>query len=282
MIYFFMGVPGAGKSLHLAKCIFNQLAKGYNVICCNLKLDEKEIERLKEVRKIKNDLGTLVCVPKYDLIDNAFVFPEDTPKKQIKYSYIEGLYGFAENFHKRNEKGQFIEGQTLLVIDECEDFYDSRTWNNPDRLKWVEFFRMHRHYGFDCILCSQTDNGIDKKIRAVLQTKVDHRDYINYKGFWKMFAKLNGGHLFLCNEYLYAIKKRSDSFIRTYFNNDYKDFYNIYDSFETVQHIEGKTYDIKEECENDEEHEKNEYWNECINELNMGVYMLHPELCEGL
>lgn len=278
MIYFYMGVPGSGKSLHLAKCIVNHALNGKNILCCNLKVDEEEIKRIAQSRKVNLDtLGAFVCVPKDDLIDNAFKsYPE--PKKR-KFSYIQGLYGFAENFHKRNAKGQFIEGQTLLIIDECEDFFDSRTWSNPDRLQWVSFFRMHRHYGFDCILCSQTDNGIDKKIRAVLQTKVDHRDYINYKGFWKLVAKLNGGHLFLCNEYLYAIKNRKESFICSYFNNDYKQYYNVYDSFDVEQHISGKDVITEKEIK---EKELNKIWTECINELNEGVYMARPEPCEGL
>lgn len=283
MVYFYCGVPGSGKSLHLAKTICEDwLFQGKNVICVNMKLNEDEILNLARSRGI-DTVGTLVCVGGHEFLENAFRYPNQkksarADEKPNKYSYIEGLYGFAENFHRYNEKLQYEENQTLVAISECEDFFDNRAWNRSDRIKWVEFFRMHRHYGFDCILESQTDKGIDKKIQAVLQTKVEHRDYIHYKGFWKMFAVLRGGHAFLCVETLYALKNNKLNHLKSYFNSGYEAYYNIYDSFETTRHIKGKVFLTEEQKE---KIRRDEIWAECVDELLTGVYAACPEPVRG-
>lgn len=259
MINFYTGVPGSGKSLHLAQEIVDWLLKGKNVICVNISVDYEEIIRIANERKIKN-VGNLICIPKDEFLNNSIKKDKkniNNEKSKIQYSYIFGLYGFAENFHELNEKGDFIEYQTLLAIDEADDFFDSRKWNRSDRSQWCEFFRMHRHYGFDVVLCSQTEKGIDKKIVALLQTKFEHRDYIKHKGFWHFVALIKGGHLFWCAEYNLTIKDKKESVKATYFLTHYKEYYNVYNSFSVEKHIDSAPRRILTDKER-----RDEYWNE--------------------
>lgn len=229
MVYFYTGTPGSGKSLHLAKTICDYLFAGKTVIS-NLDVNMYQVKALARKNGIPADkLGTFIFVPKFEFLHNSILLQ---PNRKKEFSYIRGLYCFAENFHKRDDYYNYIPGQTLLILDECDDYFLRLNYRNPDRPDWAEFFRMHRHYGFDCILCSQTDSKLDTNICGVLQTKVSHVDFFNYKGILKFLARLSGGHLFIVNESLYAIKGK-DGHICTYLLRDYKKYYKIYNSFAT-------------------------------------------------
>lgn len=223
MIDFYCGVPGSGKSLHAAEYIYKSLQNGVNVIA-NFQVDVS----LVKPRKNK-PLGVFIYVPNSDLLNDAY-------RKKIPdhFSYIDGLCGFAENFHKRNNKEQFIEGQTLLVFDECQELFNSRSWNRKDRLAWASWFRQHRKYGYDVLLISQDDGCIDKQIRAIMEFNVLHRNCKNYRFLTKLLAYLCGGNLFVFVTSMYGMKSKKDSYIRhKYFKGKklYYDFYNSYKIF---------------------------------------------------
>lgn len=272
MIYFYDGVPGSGKSLHLAMTITEWLLTGKNAICANLKIDYDAVLQIAKERNISN-VGSLICVPRDEFLNNSITVVGT--KKKEEFSYIKGLYGYAENFHQYNEKGQFIEYQTLLVIDECQDYFDSRRWNRADRLPWASFFQMHRHYGFQVVLCSQTDSAIDKRIVALLQTKVSHRDYMYHKGFWKFVAKIKGGHLFWVGEYNYQIKDKKERVLGFYFLRGYEEYYSVYDSFSVETHIPGKEKNIPKP---QEQLDKDLAWEECTRALYCGEYLTQSSL----
>ena len=125
-----------------------------------------------------------------------------------RYSYIEGLYGFAKQFLKRNHRGQIIEHQAIIVLDECQELFNSRSWNRQDRLEWCSFFRQHGKYGYDVYLISQDDKVIDKQIRNILQYEFEHRCVNNYKFFGKLLGIMAGGKLFCCVQRMYGVKSK--------------------------------------------------------------------------
>ena len=141
MIHFFTGKPGNGKSLHMAQIIYDSVKKGKNVIA-NFEVNEDYFKNCRHPEK----LGVFIYESNYYWLNSAYKKGANTVQS---YSYIDGLYNFAFMYHERNKKGQFIEGQTLLVLDECQELFNKRQWNRAARLLWGSFFRQHRKLGGD-------------------------------------------------------------------------------------------------------------------------------------
>lgn len=234
MIHFFTGTPGSGKSLHMAMVIDKQLRKGHNVIA-NFQINEASFDRFKE--KHPDKLGQFIYCPNTYWLNNSYKPHADEHGKiiqlpQDRYTYLEGLYRFALQFHKRNSKGQIIEGQTILVLDECQELFNPRSWNRKDRLSWCSFFREHRKYGYEVYLISQDDNVIDKQIRSILQYEYLHRCVNNYKLFGRLLGIMAGGKLFVCIKRMYGVKSKDAKVKSTFFTGQRK-YYDFYDSYAT-------------------------------------------------
>lgn len=230
MIYFFTGKPGNGKSLHMAEIIYNSMLRGVNVIS-NIQINEHAFDRCRHREK----LGKFIYIDNAEWLNNAY---RRQPGNAVRYSYIDGLYNFALNFHKTNSRGQIKEGQTILVLDECQDLFNTRTWNRSDRLQWCSFFRIHRHYGYDCYLISQDDRVIDKQIRSILQKEIEHRCINNYKLLGKILGLLAGGRLFIAIERDYTLNGKNNSRMGSQYFRGRKKFYNFYDSYVTAPRAE--------------------------------------------
>lgn len=234
MVHFFTGTPGSGKSLHMAMVIDKQLKKGKNVIA-NFEINESIYKRWDEKHPGKR--GMFIYAPNTDLLNSAYrPYKDDKGRMHAppddKFSYIEGLYGFAANYHKVNSKGQITEGQTLLVLDECQELFNPRSWNRKDRLKWCSFFREHRKYGYEVYLISQDDTVIDKQIRHILQFEYEHRCVNNYKLLGRVLGVLSGGKLFIYIQRIYGLKKKDAKVKVKYFQGERK-YYEFYDSYKT-------------------------------------------------
>lgn len=235
MIHFFTGTPGSGKSLHMAMLMDKQLRKGKNVIA-NFEINERTYKRFNQ--KHPGRLGHFIYVSNTELLTNAYFKKYDerrccfveSPKDS--FSYIDGLYGYAQNFHKRNSRGQIIEGQTLLVLDECQDLFNPRSWNRKDRLKWCSFFREHRKYGYEVYLISQDDKIVDKQIRAILQYEYVHRCINNYKLSGKILGFIAGGKLFVYVKKMYGIRSK-EAKVKSKFFTGQRRYYEYYDSYKT-------------------------------------------------
>lgn len=228
MVYMYDGVPGSGKSLHVAKEIYKALRNGKNVIS-TIKFRDDLVKPKKGREK-----GKFIYVSKEELLFNSFYRMKGTkeryerkePLKEMGFSYILGLEGFARNFHARNSDGSIKEHQTLLCIDECQDFFNTRTWNRADRLSWCSFFRMHRHLGYDCILSSQDDKVVDKQIRAVLQRRVLHRNVKDLKVIGFFLWVIAGMDLFCASESIYSIRGKAGHVRTVYFKG--RKYYGFY------------------------------------------------------
>lgn len=236
MIYFYMGRPGSGKSLHMASEIYEAIWNGKNVFA-NFEINESYFAKARHPER----LGQFIYVSNREWQENAYtnrvtVNPKDGCRMKGvipdgRYTYLDGLYRFALQFHKRNRDGQIIEHQSLLVLDECQTLFNSRMWAKKDRLDWIEFFREHRKYGYDIYLVSQDDKVIDKQIRDIMEIKVEHRNVKNYKTAGKLLAFLRGGHLFVWIMSNYAIRTKDAYMCSEYFTG--KKFFKFYDSYAT-------------------------------------------------
>lgn len=231
MIYFFTGKPGNGKSLHMAEIIYHAMKQGKNVIA-NFAINEGSFDGCRA--KKKGTLGQFLCMDNRYWRDNAFLDRHRQPLNDgAHYSYLEGLYGYALQFHERNGRGQIKEGQTLLVLDECQELFNARSWNRRDRLLWCAFFRQHRKFGYDVYLISQDDKVIDKQIRSILQDEYEHRCVNHYKFFGKFLGLLSGGKLFVCIRRTYMFgKKTKDAKQDAHFFRGRKKYYGFYDSYQ--------------------------------------------------
>lgn len=213
--------------------IDEQLRKGKNVIA-NFEINERLFRRFD--RKHPGKRGQFIYVPNSQWLVNAYK-PTVSGRRSIpppsdSFSYINGLYGYAQNFHKRNYRGQIIESQTLLVLDECQDLYNPRSWNRKDRLQWCSFFREHGKYGYEVYLISQDETVLDKQIRHVIQYEYVHRCVNNYKLLGKILGFMMGGRLFVYVQKMKGVKSK-DATVKTKFFSGQQKYYEFYDSYKT-------------------------------------------------
>ena len=182
MISLYSGTPGSGKSLHCAYKMIDFIKMGKTVIA-NFPIDETYFYKHGKKPKRYGDfiyLNALELTPQY-LID------------------------YAQKHHKLGK-----EGQTMVVIDECSLMFNSRDWKMQDRMSWIRFFQLHRHFGFDVILICQHDRMLDRQIRAFIETEYKHRNAKNYKIFGFILHLLTGG-FFVCIEEWYGCRLRCGS-----------------------------------------------------------------------
>lgn len=225
MLYFYTGIPGSGKSYHLSKTIFDSLQRGKTVFA-NLPINTDNIQRY-----CRKPIGHFFYISNDEWLNSSIRIKDNKGGCQSLYSYLQGLKNYALMFHKRTKDGKMIEHQSLLVLDEAQDLFNSRTWNRKDRLEWVSFFRLHRHYGYDVVLVSQDDKSLDKQLKAVFDTQVHHRKISRYKKFGKLLKILAGGELFMCIESLYDMNKRTNEHLKSYIIRGTSKYYDIYDSY---------------------------------------------------
>lgn len=128
---------------------------------------------------------------------------------------------------KRNKRGQIIEKQTLLIIDECQTMFNSRSWNQRGRSEWVIFFTQHRKFGYTVILVSQHKDLIDKQIRHIFQHDYEHRNVKNFKLIGWFLALLLGGNFFAIPVKSMDTGKKD----HTEFMLASRKYYKLYDSY---------------------------------------------------
>lgn len=183
-IQLFSGVPGSGKSYHAVLDIVFALKHG-KYIYTNIELNFKAVAKAANKK--------LVYVKEH-------IFYRDT--YDITISDI--VFTFRR-FVKGNKEHQF-----LLVLDEAGDIFNPREWKSADRLDWLKFFRLHRHFYIDVILVAQSDDFIDKQIRGVVELESEHVNAKHYKLMGLILSFVFGG-LFVCKNSMYNAKLRTDT-----------------------------------------------------------------------
>lgn len=200
MISLYTGTCGSGKSLHSAKNILEWLSFGRPVIV------NFDINLPKKYMKFKKNLH---------FIDNTSLKPLELEKFSRKY------------FDGKRVR----EGKILLIIDECQMMFNSRDWSSSDRMDWLKFFTIHRHFGYDIVLVCQYDRMIDRQIRSVVEHNYIHRKVANFGIKGKILSLLMGGNVFCYVKMWYPINER----ISATFFHARKKYYSIYDTFNTFE-----------------------------------------------
>ena len=207
MIWIYTGTPGSGKSLHCAKDIMFKINRGQRVIA-NFPINEEYLK--KKYRR------------------NFLYLPDD----ELTPHY---LFEFAKAFHKEKK-----EGQTLIFIDEAQRLFPIDR-NYTLKKEWEHFFQLHRHYGYNIILCTQQFSYINKGIRIQAEYEVKHRKINNYRVFGFILGKLCGGALFTSLEYWVGARQCTNQQWFTY----RKKFGRLYDTFGNFKTDYIQTGDIK-------------------------------------
>jgi hypothetical protein len=68
------------------------------------------------------------------------------------------------------------ESRGLVVLDEAAQWLNARTWSDDDREVITEWFRIHRHLGWDIHLVTQELDFIDKQVRELVEEEVRVRN----------------------------------------------------------------------------------------------------------
>lgn len=189
MIELYSGTPGSGKSLHTSKEISEWLRAGkYVISTCYIDTDlcflnpfqkwyvnhfNKKPEKIKRNKKA----------------DNFYYIP-------IEEVSPEYLYEFAAKKHVFGK-----EHQTIVFLDECvaifsptvlaEDKGGIKKWN-----AWDEFFRKHRHVGYDVVMIPQSKKLIARKVIEYAEFEVKHYNRKNQGFIGWLFSMFVGGSLF--------------------------------------------------------------------------------------
>lgn len=206
-VYFYSGKPGSGKSLHAAKMIDQWIKRGKNVIT-NFPLNEQFWDK----RRCKGRKTGIVL---------------STSNEDFLKFGVKGLVGFSQQFHELNKEGKMKEKQTLVVLDECQTMFNSRSWNVKGRADWVILFSQHRKLGYEFLLISQDKAFVDKQIRAQFQWDYEHRNLKNFKTFGMFLSLISGGNFFVVVVKSMDIGKKDHA----EFRGSSKRYYKLYDSY---------------------------------------------------
>lgn len=197
MIFLYSGTPGSGKSLHVAERLYHLLRAGRPTVC-NFPINLNRIPKKKrELFCYKSNL-------------------EITPEFLIEFS--------QKHFQGKKVK----EGSLLLVIDECQLMFNARDWSKSGRDKWLSFFTLHRHYGYDIILVAQFDRMIDRQIRSLIEYEYIHRKVNNF-GLRGMLlcAVMLSPKLFVSVKVWYPMKEK----VSSEFFKCKRKYYSLYDTY---------------------------------------------------
>lgn len=237
MIEFWTGPPGAGKSLHMAHEIRQDLRMGKQVIS-TANIDTRLV--------FMNPLQRFIF-----WITNGKKILYTPNKKQRNFHYIDilnvtpsYLYQHAARYHVEAK-----EHQTRLYLDECVAIFSPtiigenvKMWN-----EWDKFFRVHRHLGFDVILIPQSVKLISRKVKEYAEFEVKHFNR-KHQGFLGFFLSLFIGGLFsysVCWRGIHAKPLSQGWFTYTKY---YGSMYNSYCLFGDTLNPYFKEYEEKREA----------------------------------
>ena len=207
----YSGTPGSGKSLHLAREIYDycRMPKERLVIA-NFSVDKTQLKHPE----------------RFVYMDNEDLTPERLI--QIGKDRFDPSLSYSER-----------ENSIILMIDECQILFNARSWNAKDRSAWVKFFTQHRKLGYSVILVAQFDLMIDKQIRALIESQYVHRK-LSSMGFFGLALKyICRGDLYVAVEIFYALRlKTGQRFFRAR-----KKYYSLYDTSNLFEEFDynGKT-----------------------------------------
>lgn len=138
MIICFEGTPGSGKSYDAVRKIVDNLKAGRRVYT---NIDGLDLDEQREHIKIYAELD-----------DYEF-------KNRLHHLDI----AQTREFWKHVKQG------SLVVIDETQNFFNSRDWNKDSNREVTAWASTHRHHGFDVVLITQDITRIDSALRSLVE-----------------------------------------------------------------------------------------------------------------
>lgn len=230
MFILFSGVPGTGKSLHAAQCMFDTLKKTNKAVIANFEINPNVIDSRN-----------------FYYMSNLDITPES-------------LWKFSNEWYKTHT---FSENGILLVVDECQLIFNCRDtgigMSGTDgksafkrRMQWVEFFSQHRKAGYQIIGIAQNDRMVDRQIRACIEMECNHRNLSRMGLLGKLCQIFFVGGKFLASWRYYGVRQITDQEIV----RGNKKLYAFYDSFGTFareKYIKGLEESQPEEQEEEPE-----------------------------
>ena len=145
-----------------------------------------------------------------------------------EYMTVEFLYDFAARYHVYGK-----EKQTYLYLDECVALFSPTVIGDNKELwnKWDNFFRQHRHLGYEIILVPQSKRLISRKVIEYAETEVKHYNR-KYQGNFGFFLSLFSAGYFLTKVCWRGDKEPIEQrFFR--YRPFYGQMYNSYSMFDT-------------------------------------------------
>lgn len=218
MITLYSGTPGSGKSLHVAEIIYRNMISGQKAVVCNFNINYNVFVNKKRFSKKSYRVDKSPCIS----IDNA----DFTVDNLVNYAKA----FFTREYDEEDDRYVIKEGSGLVIIDECQLFFNSRTWQSRERAKWIWFFTQHRKFGYDVILITQFDRLIDRQIRGVIEYEVTHRRLGNFKAWGKLVEFIARQPVFVCNRCWYCLKGKKDGKISSNFFRGKPIFYRFYNT----------------------------------------------------
>lgn len=202
MIVLYSGNTGSGKTLHAMRDVV--LAdRDDNPIVLNFELNMNYIRNKDRVFTVDNS--------------------ELTPQ------YLEK---FARDYW--SAMGERVEeDRILLIIDECQLIFNTRSWVKNFKIGWGGFFSQHRKMGYKIILITQNHEFIDKQVRTLIEYEFKHRKVSN-AGPFGVFLSIVFGSRFLVKKEWYAVRSMGKGAALGWkFLPIYGRCYKLYDTFKT-------------------------------------------------
>lgn len=223
MINAFIGTPGSGKSLHLSKCILDDL------------------KPKKQILVVTNVPIKRTCIDPRSYDRYVYVSNE-----QLKNAKI--LIKIAEEYWKTHTctNPNEYESRIRLYIDECQLLFNARDWQKNSKTYWPSFFSVHRHYGYHVVLVTQMLSSLDKQVRGLVEYYTVHRKVSNFGVSGFLLGLIFRGGLF-CSVTCWAPideKIFSEFFI---YHKRYGETYDTHSMFDQKDSIlEGECFDEEE------------------------------------
>lgn len=158
MIDIFQGTPGSGKSACAVALLLEHIRKG-GVVAANFSLTDGWCDVL--ARKLL-----------FSYFDDQYRFNKSSSYFE-RFFMVDSVSAIESINPKRlavdifEYKGGYTEGEGLLILDEAQLCFNSRSWDK--NMKWIKFFTQHRKRGWNVILIAHTIDMIDSQIRPLCE-----------------------------------------------------------------------------------------------------------------
>lgn len=183
MIQLYSGTPGSGKSLHVCHEIRRNLL--YNKRVISTMYVEPDMVFWNAFDRWRfNSFGKEPKKKKHDRREENFTYID------IMDITPEFLYEYAARYHVHGR-----EHQTIVYLDECVAIFSPTVLADNVKLwnRWDDFFRKHRHLGFDLVLIPQSAKLISRKVIEYCEFDVRHFNRKHHGNFGFFLSLFIGG-----------------------------------------------------------------------------------------